>query len=75
MCSESAHYIYVISCSQDPLAQESRTEMRIFLLTIMTSVHIGKFVLPISATIGSDGLEVLVPKGKGLCQETQQIFY
>ena len=78
MGSESAHNIwYGVSCSQDPLVQESRAKTGMFLLNIMTSntFRLEKFELPICAPINSDGLEVLGPKGKGSCQETQQIFY
>lgn len=47
-------------------SEHQGVEVRVALLTMT-----GVFVLPVPTTLGSSGLEVLVPKSSALCQRTQ----
>jgi hypothetical protein len=47
-----------------PWSRNQGLEKGIVPLTITPSVPLGKFLLPVPTTIGSAGLEVLVPEGE-----------
>jgi hypothetical protein len=53
---------YGFSHSQDSQVQESRGEKGNGLLPISPSDSLGKFLLPVSGTLNTAGLEVLFPE-------------